>query len=113
MPEPDISHFPTRTTYVGMAMSVLGLAVVVAILQNLTHAGVLLSLPVLPGRPTADAATAVVSMMGGLVARLASAAALGLLAAVVAFLPETTSPKASGTLAVCFCAGPCAPGNCG
>ncbi|MBP8918134.1 MAG: cytochrome c oxidase assembly protein [Micropruina sp.] len=89
MHEPDISHFPARTpTYVGMAMGVLGLAVVVAILQNLTHAGVLLSLPVLPGRPTADAATAVVSMMGGLVARLASAAALGLLAAVVAFLPR-------------------------
>lgn len=44
-------------------------------------------LPPLPGRPTSDGMTAVASLMGSLIARLASAACLGTLAAVVAFLP--------------------------
>lgn len=58
-----------------------------ALAAMLGVAAILSVLPPLPGWPDLEDATTTVAVVGDLVARLASGAALGLLAAVIAFLP--------------------------
>lgn len=77
--------------------AVVALAVALAVAQSLGYLGLMAAQPELPARLTADALTGAVSLFGGLVARLAGAAALGLLAAVVAFLPRSTDTESART----------------
>jgi cytochrome c oxidase assembly factor CtaG len=63
------------------------LALGVAVALTIAVAGLLAVLPVLPGRPEADNLTGLVALLGDLAARLAGAVTLGLLAAIVAFVP--------------------------
>ncbi len=76
------------------AVAMIALAVVAALVSAVAVANLLSILPPLPGRQEADAFTGLVSSLGDMVGRLTSAATLGLLAAMVAFLPAA----ADGTL---------------
>lgn len=60
-----------------------------AIALTIAVAGVSSVLPALPGWPSSDDVTTTVALLGDLVGRLASGAGLGLLAALIAFLPST------------------------
>lgn len=73
---------PSSVAIVAIALSV-GVALISAVAVALTLA----ALPPLPGRQEADAVTGLISSLGDIVARLTSAATLGLLAAIVAFRP--------------------------
>lgn len=77
-------------------VATVALCLALALAQTAAYTAVLAGLPALPGRPTADLATGVASLVGGLVGRLASAAALGLLAAFVAFMPRGDAPVDAG-----------------
>lgn len=63
------------------------IAIGIALAGVLGVAAILSVLPPLPGWPDLEDATTTVAVVGDLVARLASGATLGLLAAVIAFLP--------------------------
>ncbi|MBK8447411.1 MAG: cytochrome c oxidase assembly protein [Micropruina sp.] len=74
-----------------VAPLVVGLAVFAAYAQSAAYLGLLAAQPELPGRPNAEVLTGAVSLLAGLTGRLAAAATLGLLAAVVAFVPRGAS----------------------
>ncbi|MGC3995599.1 MAG: cytochrome c oxidase assembly protein [Propionicimonas sp.] len=93
MSEAAGAHASSRPSLVatGAIWVSAGLALACAVFVGL----VLPTLPPLPGRLEADALTGLVSSVGDVVGRLAAMAALGLLAAVVAFVP----PGPDGQLA--------------
>lgn len=77
-----------------VAPLVVGLAVLAAFAQTAAYIGLLAGQPELPGRPNAEVLTGAVALLAGLTARLAAAATLGLLAALVAFMPREPSSEA-------------------
>jgi putative copper resistance protein D len=89
---------PTRGPSEGTALAIWS-AVGVSVAITVATALLMAAQPALPGRPTADPVTEVLSLFGDLTARLAAAATLGLLAAQVAFRPlhdDEAAPRADG-----------------
>ena len=83
-----------RTGPSALAVVAIAVAFCVALVSAVAVANLLAVLPPLPGRQEADAVTGLISSLGDAVGRLTSAATLGLLAGMVAFLPG----EAGGTL---------------
>lgn len=77
-----------------LAIVAIALAAVAALVSAVAVANLLSVLPPLPGRQEADAVTGLISSFGDTIVRLTSAATLGLIAGMVAFLPAA----ADGTL---------------
>jgi len=94
MSDPSANAHPTPRVSAAVTLAVwVGIGVAVALTVGL--AVVSSALPPLPGWPAPDAVTTLVALLGDLTGRLASAAALGLLAALVAFLPAGDSDSLS------------------
>jgi putative copper resistance protein D len=91
---------PARSGPPATALLVIWVTVGASLAIALAAAGLLALQPPLPGRAGADPVTGLVSLLGDLVARLAGATTLGLLAAIVAFLPprEEGLPEGAGRL---------------
>ena len=89
---------PSRRPRSTGAALAIWLAIGLAVAVTVSAAGLLVVLPPLPGRLETDGLTGLAALLGDLIARFASAATLGLLAAIVAFVPS----QADGTLAQGF-----------
>jgi len=79
----------------GAVLLAIWVGIGVAVALTVAVAVVSFALPPLPGWPAPDAVTTLVTLLGDLAGRLASATALGLLAALVAFLPSGESDELS------------------
>lgn len=92
MSEPsDVAR--ARRSRLTRAAWAIWLTIGVAVAVTVVVAGLLAALPPLPGRPTDNALTGLIALLGDLTARFASAAALGLLAAMIAFLPSAADGR--------------------
>jgi putative copper resistance protein D len=94
MSEPTVSAAARQHQGSGPVLAIW-VAVGVAVALTVGIAAVIPVLPPLPGWPTADDVTTTVALVGDLVGRLASGASLGLLAALVAFLPSAEDGQLS------------------
>ena len=100
MSEPSANAPATPRVSVAVVLA-LWVGVGVAIALTLAVAVLSSVLPPLPGWPAPDAVTTLVTLVGDLAGRLASTTALGVLAALVAFLPsgkDDELPAAAGDL---------------
>lgn len=94
MSEPTASRRDGRRASAGAAL-VIWIAVGLAVALTVAVAAVIPMLPPLPGWPSSDDATTTAALIGDLVARMASGASLGLLAALVAFVPVAEDGRRS------------------
>ncbi|MBN9104828.1 MAG: cytochrome c oxidase assembly protein [Propionibacteriaceae bacterium] len=94
MSEQTASRSQAARTSTAVVLSIW-IALGIAVAGTIAIAAAIPLLPPLPGWPTSDDLTTTVTLVGDVIGRLASGASLGLLAALVAFLPSAEDGQLS------------------